>query len=61
MMRSFANESYFSTLMITGSMNCVLTLIPRLMAGSTLGKLAKRAIKILSAFILSYATLSYKN
>jgi hypothetical protein len=52
MMRSFANEIYFSILIITGRMNCVFTLMPRLMAGSTFGKLAKRAIKMLSAFIL---------
>jgi hypothetical protein len=52
MMRSFANEIYFSILIITGRINCVFTLMPRLMAGSTFGKLTKRAIKMLSAFIL---------
>jgi hypothetical protein len=43
----------YSTFRITGSINCVFTGNPRLMAGFILGKSTKRAFKILSIFIVS--------
>jgi len=45
--------NYYSTFKITGKINWVFTGIPRLMAGFTFGKSIKRALRMLSIFILS--------
>ena len=50
---SYGMTNDYSTFKITGRINWVFTGIPRLMAGFTFGKSTKRALRILSIFILS--------
>jgi hypothetical protein len=49
---SWKNSKNYSTLRITGSINCVFTGIPRLMAGFTLGKSTSLAFKMLSILMV---------